>query len=195
MGVLPFRLSRLACLQFWQGSWSAARATAHEALKMADDTGWVTDRPNSLAVLARVEAVTGRPEDARGHATRALAQAEQAGARPQVAASYVALGLMELSRGRYPAAIGHFEIVAELAQETGLADTPLVWWSSDLIEAYVHEGLTDLAQKTLRRLERSAASSSAVRTRRSIRPIRPRCCRARRGPAFDSGCPAIPLST
>jgi len=46
-GVLPFRLGTRARIEFWQGRWASALATVHEALRLADDTGWVSERPSS----------------------------------------------------------------------------------------------------------------------------------------------------
>ena len=64
-GLLPFRCGSLGRIDFWQGRWASARALVHEALRLADDTGWATERPSNLATLARIEAMSGHPEEAR----------------------------------------------------------------------------------------------------------------------------------
>lgn len=158
-GVLPFRLGRLASAYFWRGRWSAGEATAHEALTLADDTGWVSARPDSLTTLARIEAATGRADQCRRHATEALLYAEAVGTRPHLAYAHAALGLLELTLSDYRAAIDQFEAVAELTNQMGIVDSPLVWWSSDLIEAYLQEGLDGPARDVWKRLAESAACS------------------------------------
>ena len=50
--------------------------------------------------------------------------------------------------------------LAQLAAQTGIADTPVLWWSGDLIEAYLRCEMPDQARHVLRRLEASAAKSS-----------------------------------
>jgi DNA-binding CsgD family transcriptional regulator/predicted ATPase len=162
IGVLPFRLSRLAWVLFWEGRWSAARASAYEALQLAGDTGWTNERPSSLSALARIDAVTGRAEDCRQHAAAAISAAEQFGGRPYAAYAHAALGLLELTLGNNLAAIEEFSVLAELAAETGIADTPVLWWSGDLVEAYFRCGMPDQARQVLRRLEASAMSSVAT---------------------------------
>jgi tetratricopeptide (TPR) repeat protein len=67
LGLLPFALTQLAVTDFRTGAWDSAFAGASEALRLADDTGHTTDRPNTLAVLAMIEAARGR-DGARGHA-------------------------------------------------------------------------------------------------------------------------------
>jgi DNA-binding CsgD family transcriptional regulator len=177
VGVLPFRLSRLAWVLFWEGRWSAARAAAYEALQLADDTGWTNERPSSWGILARIEAVTGRADDCRRHGGAAINAAEQFGGRPYAGYAHAALGLLELTLGNTLSAIAEFSVLAELAAETGIADTPVLWWSSDLIEAYLRCDMADQASQVLRTLEASVAMSSiptaaavAARSRALLEP-------------------------
>jgi DNA-binding CsgD family transcriptional regulator len=145
---------------FWEGRWSAARASAYEALQLAGDTGWTNERPSSLSALARIDAVTGRAEDCRQHAAAAISAAGQFGGRPYAGYAHAALGLLELTLGNNLAAIKEFSVLAQLAAQTGIADTPVLWWSGDLIEAYLRCEMPDQARHVLRRLEASAAKSS-----------------------------------
>jgi DNA-binding CsgD family transcriptional regulator/tetratricopeptide (TPR) repeat protein len=155
-GVLPFRLGSLARVQFWQGRWATALATVHEALRLAEETGWVSERPSSLATLARIEAVTGHHEECRRHAREATAAAELAGAGTYAALGQAACGLLELTRQNPAAAIAHFELVTAFADNVGFARSPVMWWSSDLIECYVAEGMFDAARHELAKLEAAA---------------------------------------
>ena len=163
-GVLPFRLGSLARVEFWQGRWATALATVHEALRLADETGWVSERPSSLATLARIEALTGHHEECRTHAHEAIAAAGGAGAGTYVALGHIARGVSELTSENPAAAIAHFERVAAFADENGFARCPVMWWSSDLIECYVAEGMHDAARQELAKLEAAAAGPSMPTT-------------------------------
>jgi DNA-binding CsgD family transcriptional regulator len=177
IGVLPFRLGRLAWVQLWQGRWSAARASAAEAVLLADDTGWTAERPSSLAAMARVEAAMGLVGDCRAHAGEADRAAQARGTRPYSMHARVALGLLALTLGDDAAAVEQLEEVDRFAQETGLRDTPLLWWSADLVEAYVRQHRTADALRVLARLEagvdpaeRPAAAAVLTRARALVHP-------------------------
>jgi DNA-binding CsgD family transcriptional regulator/tetratricopeptide (TPR) repeat protein len=176
-GLLPFRLSTLARIDFWQGRWANALALVHEALKLADDTGWATERPSNLATLARIEALTGHPEEARTHAMVAIAASEAAGARTYLAFAQIALGVLELTALKPAAAIRHFEEVSAFSDDVGFSHCPILWWSSDLLECYVLEGMDDAARRELSRLEKVAANpdmpTTAAVTARSRALIEP----------------------
>ncbi len=158
VGLLPFRLSSLSRIEFWRGRWTRSRALVHEGLRLAADTGWVGERPSSLAALARLEAVTGQPEEARAHAAEAIAASTAAGATTYRCLGLSALGLLELTQGRPAAAIEAYQEIADFADEVGFADSPVLWWSSDLIECLVLEGRQDAAERELARLEKLASS-------------------------------------
>lgn len=166
-GVLPFRLGSLARVEFWQGHWATALATAHEALRLADETGWISERTSSLATLARIEALTGHHDECRSHAWEAITAAEDAGAGTYAALGFVAYGLLEFTQQNSAAAIEQFEKVAAFADETGFARSPVMWWSSDLIECYVAEGMLDAARHELAKLQ-LAASGPAMPTTAAV---------------------------
>ncbi len=177
IGVLPFRLGRLAWVQYWQGRWSASRSSAAEALLLAEDTGWVAERPNSLAAMARIEAAMGLAEDCRRHAQQATEAANSRGTRPNAMYARAALGLLELSLGNDSAAVGHLEPVADFAEESGLTDNPLLWWSADLVEAYARQDRHSDAERVLARLEagiggndRPVAAAVLARSRAILDP-------------------------
>jgi DNA-binding CsgD family transcriptional regulator len=177
MGVLPFRLGRLAWVQLWQGRWTAARASAAEADALATDTGWVAERPSSLAAMARVEAAMGLGVECRAHAAAAEQAAGVRGTRPYAMHARLALGLLALTLGEDAAALEHLEAVDRFAAETGLRDTPLLWWSGDLVEAYVRRHRVDDAARVLARLEagadpagRPVAGAVLARCRALVRP-------------------------
>jgi tetratricopeptide (TPR) repeat protein len=157
-GLLPFRCGSLGRIDFWQGRWASARALVHEALRLADDTGWATERPSNLATLARIEAMSGHPEEARRHAIEGVAASEAIGAGTYLAFARIALGVLELTAGNPAAAISHFEEVSAFSDDVGFSNSPVMWWSSDLLECYVTEGMDDAARRELSRLEKVAAN-------------------------------------
>jgi DNA-binding CsgD family transcriptional regulator/tetratricopeptide (TPR) repeat protein len=157
-GLLPFRCGSLGRIDFWQGRWASARALVHEALRLADDTGWATERPSNLATLARIEAMSGHPEEARRHAIEGVAASEAIGAGTYLAFARIALGVLELTAGNPAGAISHFEEVSAFSDDVGFSNSPVMWWSSDLLECYVTEGMDDAARRELSRLEKVAAN-------------------------------------
>jgi len=157
-GLLPFRCGSLGRIDFWQGRCASALALVHEALRLADDTGWATERPSNLATLARIEAMSGHPEEARRHAIEGVAASEAIGAGTYLAFAQIALGALELTAGNQAAAISHFEEVSAFSDDVGFSNSPVMWWSSDLLECYVSEGMDDAAQRELSRLEKVAAN-------------------------------------
>jgi DNA-binding CsgD family transcriptional regulator len=158
VGLLPFRCGSLARIDFWQGRWTSARALVHEALRLAEDTGWTSERPSNLATLARIEALTGHSEEARSHAIESAAASEAVGARTYLAFAHIALGVLELTAGKHPEAISHFEEVSAFSDQVGFSNCPVLWWSSDLLECYVSERMDDAARRELNRLEKAAAN-------------------------------------
>jgi DNA-binding CsgD family transcriptional regulator/tetratricopeptide (TPR) repeat protein len=164
VGILPFRLGSLGRIEFWQGRWANALAMVHEALRLADDTGWTTERPSNLATLARIEALTGHPGEARAHALEAITASETVGARTYLAFAQIALGVLEFTAGNPTIAISHFGEVSAFCDEVGYSNSPLMWWSSDLLECYVSDGMDDVAQRELGRLEQAAANPSMPTT-------------------------------
>jgi DNA-binding CsgD family transcriptional regulator len=164
VGILPFRLGSLARIEFWQGRWASALAMVHEALRLADDTGWATERPSNLATLARIEAVTGHPDEARDHALEAIAVSETVGSRTYLAFAQLALGVLEFTAGNSATAITHFGEASAFCDEVGYSNSPLMWWSSDLLECYVSQGMDDVARRELSRLDQAAANPSMPTT-------------------------------
>jgi DNA-binding CsgD family transcriptional regulator len=153
VGVLPFRLGRLAWAHYWQGRWTSAYALADEALRLAEDGGWLAEQPNSLATLARIESVTGRDDLCREHAELANAMADRSGIRTYHVYAELALGMLALSNGDDAEARQRLELVDTFATDNGTVDTPMMWWSADLVEAYTRLGSFGQAERVLRRFE------------------------------------------
>jgi DNA-binding CsgD family transcriptional regulator len=177
LGLLPFQLSRLAYVEYLAGNWNASLALAGEALRLAHDTGWQTEVPNSLNALARIEAGVGRVQECRDHATAAIQIGAATGIEPIAAAAHSALGLLELGLGRPDQAVAHLEEVERYGQAAGLGDGVLLPWAADLVEAYVRLGRPDDARRPLAVLVREAdrtgrptAAATAARCQALVDP-------------------------
>jgi DNA-binding CsgD family transcriptional regulator len=140
VGLLPFQLSWLALAQWRGGKWPVAYANAHDALALAEETGWRTELPNSLAALATIEAAMGRAESCREHAAQAVALGRQTGVAIIEAHAAIALALLELGTGDAVAAVRHLEFVAGFAADHELGDPVLLNWAGDLVEALDRSG-------------------------------------------------------
>jgi DNA-binding CsgD family transcriptional regulator len=70
----------------------------------------------------------------------------------------LARGMLALSNGDNEVAVAWFQAVDHFASEAAIVDTPMLWWSSDLIEACVRHGMTEAAEQALHRFERALAS-------------------------------------
>ena len=105
VGLLPFLLTYLATACWRDGDWAAALTHAHAAVELAQETGWTTEEPEALAVLAKVEAGLGIEAACREHAGRAARLGVATGVRIVEARTEHALGLLELGAGRPDVAV------------------------------------------------------------------------------------------
>ncbi|MGQ0778313.1 MAG: ATP-binding protein [Pseudonocardiales bacterium] len=147
VGLLPFQLSWLASACWRDGDWAAGLAHAYDAVSITEETGWFTELPNALIVLATFEATLGNVDGCREHAARAIELAAPSGARIFEARAAWAVGLLELGEGRPAAAAEHLSVIAEFAYARGLGNPVLLSWAGDLVEAYVRAGEPDRAQR------------------------------------------------
>lgn len=146
VGLLPFQLSWLALAQWRTGNWAAAYSNAHDAVELAKETGWQTERPNSLVALAAIEAGMGHAESCRAHTAEAIALGEQAGTDVIEAHASNALALLELGTGNAVAAVQHLQFVRDFTTSRGLGDPVLLNWAGDFVEALVSAQELDLAR-------------------------------------------------
>jgi DNA-binding CsgD family transcriptional regulator len=158
-GLLPFPLAFRAELGFRTGSWHGAYVDASESALLAEQTGQWTQLPHSLAVLARIEAGRGDGDACRRHCTRALELAQEQGSDAISLYTAMALGLLELGRGRSGQAIAELEPAARLSESRGVSPA-VVPSRPELIEAYTRAGRTPDALQMLAPLERWAAANN-----------------------------------
>ena len=179
VGLLPFLLTWLAAACWRDGDWTAALTHAHAAVELAQETGWATEEPQALAILATVEAGLGMEAACREHAARALRLGADTGMRIVEARAEHALGLLELGAGRPDVAAGHLSVTAEFALAHGLGSPVLLEWAGDLLEAHVRAGTPERARRALAVLEREAAAAGPPAGRRR-RPALLRAAAGRR---------------
>ncbi len=156
VGLLPFQLSWLASACWHDGDWAAGLAHAHAAVSLTEETGWLTELPNALIVLATFEATLGNADGCREHAAKAVELAAPSGARIIEARASRALGLLELGRGRPGLAAEHLSVMAEFAYARGLGNPVLLSWAGDLVEAHIRAGEPQRAQRAFDVLVREA---------------------------------------
>ncbi|MGH3911858.1 MAG: LuxR C-terminal-related transcriptional regulator, partial [Pseudonocardiaceae bacterium] len=147
VGLLPFPLTWLASACWRDGDWAVGLGHAHAAVSFAEETGWFTELPNALIVLATLEATLGNVAGCREHAARAIELAAPSGARFFEARAALAMGLLELGEGRPGPAAEHLSVMAEFAYARRLGNPVLLSWAGDLVEAYVRAGEPDRAQR------------------------------------------------
>ena len=152
IGKLPFALTMAAVLDFRIGAWGPAYARASEALSLAEDSGRTTDRPNTLVVLAMIEAGRGC-EQARPTALAAINEASAMGARTIEAEGYSMLGLLELGTGRPAAAVAPLRRCGQLATDLGILELGHLQWAAELVEAQVRSGTWTSDDQTLRTMK------------------------------------------
>ena len=177
VGLLPFLLTWLAAACWRDGDWATGLTHAHAAVELAQETGWATEEPEALAVLATIEAGLGMDDACREHAARALRLGPACGIHIVEARAERALGLLELGAGRPEVAAAHLRVTGEFALAHGLGSPVLLDWAGDLAEAYVRAGMPERARRALAVLEREAAAPG----RPAARAVALRCAGLLRG--------------
>jgi len=154
-GLLTHQLAWMAMLEWMDGNWTTALTLADEAVELAPQTGWLTQLPHNLSILARIEAGLGMPS-CREHAERALAAARSGGHAAATVHALAAIGLLELS-------LDHPHDAASALQEAWDAAGPQVALNlrlqilPDLVTAYARAGRRERATEKLAQLDDLAA--------------------------------------
>ena len=154
--VLAHALAVHAELDWWRGTWSAAHASAAEAVHRAG--GGAAVGP-ALVAMARIDAVRGEVDRCRERLDRAtLAGAAHAGAALPVQVAAV-LGLAALSAGEPETAVAHLDQAWRTAARTGLRATNAAPAVADLVEAWIRSGHPERTGGLVERLEERAVAS------------------------------------
>jgi len=162
-GLLAHQLPWMAMLEWLEGDWTSALALAHEAVELASQVGWLAQRPNSLSILARIEAGFGMAS-CREHAEAAVAAARAGGHAGTTVHGLAILGLLELG-------LDHPRDAANALQDAwdtaGPQAPPRLQLQilPDLVEAYARAGLPDRATEKLTQLDDLAAHAGRLSAR------------------------------
>jgi DNA-binding CsgD family transcriptional regulator/tetratricopeptide (TPR) repeat protein len=162
---LGYALHMAAQLDWYSGDLEPAYAKALEAVQIvaALDTAQMLD--DCLARLATFEAVLGREEDSRRHATRALASALRLGDRRNEVRARGALGLLGLTTGDLESAVSQLAPAVAALDRGGHRNPNQIRVAPDLVEAYTRLGNKRVAAPVVASLESGAAQTEISWTR------------------------------
>lgn len=159
---LAFPLIVRADLRMRIGQLEGALADASEAIRLAEETGQRGAAGYAAGVLARVEAMLGRPGQCQAHADAALdavGRSEAEGLRIHAGS---ALGLLALTQGAFALALAHLVPVAGRARDGGVVHPLLVPFRQDLVEARIRLGQDGEAARDLAELQSHADRTGAL---------------------------------
>lgn len=145
LGSLPHLLFHIARDDATTDHWAGAAAGYTEAISLARELGQSTEVATSLAGLTWLEARLGRVDDARAHASEALALC--AAQQIHVGRAWVEFGLGELAlaTGDIDTAVTTLSGLGEWLDEIGVLD-PDLSPAPELVEALVRSGREDEAR-------------------------------------------------
>ena len=156
---LAFPLAVLADARFRTGAWADAYAAGTEAVQVGTDTGQESALAFGLVQLARIEAARGLEEQCRSHVEQALALAEPRGGFSIHFFAAAALGLLEVGRARFEAAVAAMDWLSEIAAAAPVREPAIVPWLPDAIEAQARSGRREAAAGLLARLDEEAVQA------------------------------------
>jgi DNA-binding CsgD family transcriptional regulator len=157
IGALPAVLWHIARDQAATSSWAEAAANYATAIRIAEETGQVTERVMALAGLAWLESREGGEERCREHVAEVLGSPATEQLRMAEAWTLYALGDLELSLGDPAQAVTTFRELVRLLEVHELADVDLVP-AAELVDALLRLGEWAEAQAVATPYERAARS-------------------------------------
>jgi DNA-binding CsgD family transcriptional regulator len=149
IGALPALLWHVARDQATTASWAEAEATYTECLRLAEETGQVTEQLMTLAGLCWLESRLGREVACREHAMTVLGGPDAVHLPMAEVWVRYALGDLELSLGQPRRAVVEFRRREGLMKVHEVADVDLVP-GAELVEALLRLGDTAGAQDAAR---------------------------------------------
>jgi DNA-binding CsgD family transcriptional regulator len=157
VGLLPRVLAAISWGDFRLGRYPTARMHAGEGLRLARETG---QEPGlALSVLALVAGAQGRDDECRPHAREAMERAHERGAGLLQSQASWALGLLELTHGRFEESARVLE--SGLARDGAFGHPGLArHMIPDYVEASVRAGRADGLGETVAEYELFAHSSN-----------------------------------
>lgn len=155
--ALPWIAAQLCWAEFLAGSWEEAGRHADQGIELALQADQEPQRVFALGVRALVRAGRGDVEGARADAEATLAGAEARGVVIATIVAAGALGLLELSLGRFEAVDRLLGPLGARLEAGGVREPGSVRFAPDAIEALIALGRIEEAQALLDTLERQAA--------------------------------------
>ena len=150
IAVLPETLGLRALIALWERRLVDAAADADEAVRLADDIGAGNARALPVTVLAWLAGLRGDEEDCRRHADEVLALSLERGLALPAGLATWALAQLDLATGRWDEALLRLTAIEEVRPGFGHPFLPVLsTW--DRLEAAVHAGRPDVAERTLAR--------------------------------------------
>ena len=150
VAVLLETLGLRAVIALWERRLADAAADADEALRLADDIGAGNPRAVPVTVLAWLAGLRGDEALCRRHADDVLALSMERGLALPAGLATWALAQLDLATGRWNEALLRLTAIEEVRPGFGHPFMPVLS-SWDRIEAAVHAGRPDVAERSLAR--------------------------------------------
>jgi DNA-binding NarL/FixJ family response regulator len=150
IALLPETLGLRALIALWERRLVDAASDADEAVRLADDIGAGNARALPVTVLAWLAGLRGDEEECRRHADEVLALSLERGLALPAGLATWALAQLDLATGRWDEALLRLTAIEEVRPGFGHPFLPVLS-SWDRLEAAVHAGHPDVAQRTLAR--------------------------------------------
>ncbi len=152
-------LARVAELKCYSGRWQEALRDIERGFEIALPAGQRANEATFLGLTALAEAYRGAPTRVRSTAARAMKLSESVGAAMARRTALAALGLLELSLGRFGNAQAALEQLTTEARTAGVGEPGAMRFLPDHIEALIGLGQFDDAEALLAFLEERARAT------------------------------------
>ena len=161
VGPLPQTLALRASLALWNGQLGDAAEAAGEALQLATDIGAENQRALPLTCLAGIAGIRGEDAECRRLADEALGLTVERGLAIPASLATWALAQLDLGAGRWEEALVRLLAVEEVRPGFGYPFLPVLsaW---DRVEAAVHAGRPEIAERSVELLRRWAGGCAAT---------------------------------
>jgi DNA-binding CsgD family transcriptional regulator len=155
-GELVFLAQHVVLSSMWRGNFGEAALFAEDAMERARQLGGDTPLFLAHSLRAKLAAYAGREAEARGAAEEALEISRRTGSFRLAERVVAALGFLEVSLGRYDAAIATLQpLVTKFDPASTPTELPNAVFLADAIEALIHVGRSAEAEPLVEALERN----------------------------------------
>jgi DNA-binding CsgD family transcriptional regulator len=155
-GELVFLAQHVVLSSMWRGNFGEAALFAEDAMERARQLGGDTPLFLAHSLRTKLAAYAGREAEARDAAEEALEIGRRIGSFRLAERVVAALGFLEVSLGRYEAAIATLQpLVAKFDPASTPTELPNASFLPDAIEALIEVGRTAEAEPLIAALERN----------------------------------------